>query len=93
MIRELAPSNDLELKEVFTTAAPSGNSKLHEVMYTSCNPARRSELEVSHRRALERMAKCRGVLHRCAESNFSCTVLPTPNGSPLPHQAVCSNQS
>jgi len=25
VIRELTPSDDLELKEVFTTAAPSGN--------------------------------------------------------------------
>ena len=75
------------------TSEDSLRRQFAEDMYTSCNPARRSELEVSHRRALERMAKCRGVLHRCAESNFSCAVLPTPNGSPLPHQAVCSNQS
>ena len=33
MIRELLPSDDLELKEVSTTAAPSEDSKLHEVMY------------------------------------------------------------
>jgi len=37
VIRELAPSDDLELKEVSTTAAPSENSELPEVMYTSRN--------------------------------------------------------
>ena len=37
MIRELAPSDDLELNEVSTTAAPSENSKLHEVMYTDAS--------------------------------------------------------
>ena len=35
MIRELAPSDDLEMNEVFTTAAPSENSKLHEDMYAA----------------------------------------------------------
>ena len=64
MIRELAPSDDLELKEVSTTAAPSEDSKLHEVMYRCLLGNFVNCVRMSHCRELRSIAKLGGRFPR-----------------------------